>query len=43
MAKGTSFYGKSDEHAGINVGDKFRLSKTTTRFMEIYQKVVSQF
>ena len=24
MAKGTSFYGKSDEHAGIEVGDKFR-------------------
>jgi len=27
MAKGTSFYGKSDEHAGVEVGDKFRLIK----------------
>ena len=27
MAKGTNFYGQSQEHAGINVGDKFRLIK----------------
>jgi len=27
MAKGTSFYGKSQEHAGVEVGDKFKLIK----------------
>ena len=27
MAKGTKFYGKSQEHAGINVGDKFSIIK----------------